>query len=260
MEDSTDSENLCMFHLRVTIGEDKDKFTLTSFNLFLKKFKPVMYIMAYEEVGETNKHIHAHIEYANEPKRQTMSDFMKKEGYAGKYYHTKVKTTKEKNLLYCIKDMDILATSLTDEELEEWKSKTEKINDEKTKPMKQQLYEVCLDRFIAPPHRVDLVTLIFDYMKERDYMPPTPSLMKQYIMYLTDKTTDYYLSQIKEGEEYIFETEDQPAEHTEECSIWTTDDNCNCVITYAKKTKKILKSHLWERRRRKVRMEYLGLF
>jgi len=46
-------------HLRITLSKETASKIIPQ---FIEKFKPDVYIFAYEEVGE-NKHVHAHLEY-----------------------------------------------------------------------------------------------------------------------------------------------------------------------------------------------------
>jgi hypothetical protein len=127
--------------------KDKEKVKESLKQLFIsymKKYPMKEYIVGYEEVSEHNRHIHAHVVYSGEsPKKQTISDFMKKAGYSNKYQHKAVETTDERNKLYVVKDLDILLHNLSEEQMEELMEKTEVINESK----KKQSRDKVLDAF-----------------------------------------------------------------------------------------------------------------
>lgn len=125
-------------HLRIT-GERKKIEKIIP--IFLEKFKPITYVFSYEEKGD-NHHVHAHLEYENVPKKQTLSDFMSKNGFKEKYYHQKLDKEPLNNLLYVLKDLDIITHNLEEERYKALIETTKRINEDKKKNARHKLYEI----------------------------------------------------------------------------------------------------------------------
>jgi len=141
-----------MFHLRVSISAIaadarlvKDGEVLTFVNALIHKFKPLKYVFAYECAKKVNHHIHAHLEYEAEPKKSTLSDFMKVHHFSGLYYHKNVQTTARQNLLYCIKDLNIIQHNFEKIEYDELVNTTEKINEDKATDQRDKLYNKFIE-------------------------------------------------------------------------------------------------------------------
>lgn len=176
-------DNFVCYHLRVTIARDD---ALKLIPQFIDKFKPARYIFSYEEVkqdGKVNKHIHGHLEYVQSPSKSTMSDWFKKQNLSGKYYHKTLDKDPINNKLYVFKDLDILNHNLSEEEQEELNDETDRINTEKNIPMKQQL----LNHIEGANSLEEVAILIVKYHIERDYLPPTRSLLYQYVQFVVFK-------------------------------------------------------------------------
>lgn len=123
-----------VFHLRITADRTK---CVSITDLFIEKFKPTLYIVAYEEKGD-NKHLHAHMEYEIVPKKQTVSDFFRKHSLTGKYYHKNAEK-EHNNKLYVLKDLDLIKTSLSEEDIEELVSQVEVIKKDMKADVRQKL-------------------------------------------------------------------------------------------------------------------------
>lgn len=193
------------YHLRVTTEHSNKSFVKS----FITKFNPKLYIFSKETSGDGVQHWHAHIEYETVPKKQTLSDFFKKENLSGKYYHKSVETTVDQNKLYVCKDLDIYKHSLTEEALEELINKTEVINEDKKKDIKLKLIDAVRPQlllfnkqepvFNEEGKQFDVITkctislrdiakIIKDvYINVYDKLPPTKSLMFQYSVYVAQK-------------------------------------------------------------------------
>lgn len=136
--DNSDSQ----FHLRVTV---KESDALKLAKDFVAKFTPDAYIFSFEQVGTDNQHIHAHLLYNEVPKKQTLSDWFGKIGYAGKYYHKNIKTEPINNILYCVKELKILYHNVCNQHLDQIIDKTEKINEDKKKQARDKLADLFID-------------------------------------------------------------------------------------------------------------------
>lgn len=175
-------------HLRITLSKETASKLIP---LFIEKFKPDVYIFAYEEVGE-NKHIHAHLEYKDkEPSKSTLSDWFKKENLSGKYYCKTLDKEPINNKLYVVKDLDILNTNITEEELEELRQKTADIEEDKAKDIKVKLVERIKKKIQADEMTISssgIAEAITDiYVDEWDKLPPPYGLQQQYTVYIMKK-------------------------------------------------------------------------
>lgn len=132
-------------HLRIT-GEREDIEKIIQ--EFIVKFRPITYVFSYEEV-EDNHHVHAHLEYENVPKKQSLSDFMSKKGFKGKYYHKELDKEPINNLLYVLKDLDIICHNLEQERYEQLIQTTKRINEDKKKNARHKIYELAYKKFIT---------------------------------------------------------------------------------------------------------------
>lgn len=173
------------YHLRVSVDRATGKKLAKD---FVSKFDVVKYCFAYEEKGE-NVHIHGHLEYKEVPSKQNISYYMKQWNPDKKqsfYYHKALEKDEVHNMTYVTKDNDILRTNYTQEELEYFKEENMRINDEKSKPMKEQLVEYCKDKVLDSMMLGEVYEMIVDYHVQRDYLPQM-SLMPNYVIYVCKK-------------------------------------------------------------------------
>lgn len=180
-----------------------EKSAKPTFEAFLKVFKNDLksYAVGYEvviEAGAENHHIHCHLEYLKydettySKRRQRLIKSLKEAQHVpdknGAQYHEKLDKTRFQNLRYCLKGKNIISHNLTAEELEEVAKDNERIEAEKSKSMKEQLYE----NWIGQSTRIFLskgeaFQFIDEYHVERDYLPPTNSLLTQYSKFILIK-------------------------------------------------------------------------
>jgi len=185
------------YHLRVSVDRTTGKKLAKD---FVSKFEPVKYCFAYEQVGE-NVHIHGHLEYKEAPSKQTISYYMKQwnpDKKASFYYHKTLDKDEIHNMTYVTKDNDILRTNFTQEELEFFQEENARINDEKAKPMKQQLVEHFKknDQFWNDKMLGELYYEVLKYHTDRDYHPQT-ALLPGYVLYVCNKL-DICQKQVKD--------------------------------------------------------------
>lgn len=204
------------YHYRVSLTAEKSAEPV--FAAILKAFKNDIktYAVGYELVVEPNisghirqdsppeerfiqnHHIHCHLEYSKydevafSKRRQRLIKTLKKDQHVpdknGAQYHEKLDKTRFQNLRYCLKNKNIIAHNLSVEELEEVNKDNERIEAEKKKSMKEQLY----DNWISQTSNLfmskgDAFQYIDEYHVTRDYLPPTNSLLTQYSKYILIK-------------------------------------------------------------------------
>jgi len=199
------------YHLRVSITREEAQAFIPK---FLDAFLPMLYVFAYEE-KDSNHHIHAHLEYNENkgvPKKQTLSDFFKKNNLQGKYYHKSVKKDDNSNLLYVTKDLDILKHNVAELAMDEILNKTKAINKDKKLHARHKILEKVravqlkyLDELKQlaitadnefPPENIptppfckmsDIAVFIMNlYIDEYDKEPPLAH-MRGYVLYIATK-------------------------------------------------------------------------
>ncbi len=158
----------------------------------------VEYIIA-EETAKISKKIHYHVQLNinshNAPKsvRKSVRTLCKTMGLTGPQMY--VKGTKDilKHLTYLTKDCKVIIDNWKNRELlNEAKASTSRINEEKKKKMKHQLLEYA--QSLEPPSALTgllsvdfLAVSVINYHVERDYLPPTRTLLTQYVGYILAK-------------------------------------------------------------------------
>lgn len=195
-------------HLRVTVADEQSRNFISQ---FLIKFKNdlQMFIISSEISKEGVHHLHGHLEWKKIPKRQTLSDWFKKQQLSGKYYHQQLDKPPINNMLYCVKDLKILEHNITAAQLSELETRTIEINEDKKKSTRQKLLELFKKELVEDhtiiltrPREVrekqinDLVTAEYvlqfihnTYTRVWD-KPPHLSSMKQTCLYIMQKVTD----------------------------------------------------------------------
>lgn len=130
------------------------------------------YIYATEGKGK-NEHTHFCIETKLAP--HTIRKKLQKHGYKGNesYSVKTVRTTVEKMVVYIMKDGEYTSHGFSDEFLEECKNETDKINDDKKKKKRSNVYqtllELCQDlKGCQDPSYV--MRRVIDYHLENDLM------------------------------------------------------------------------------------------
>lgn len=192
-------------HLRVTC--DRETGIKVS-NDFIDKFKPLEYAVSYED-KDGNQHIHAHLYYDNVPKKQTISDFFKRYENVKGYYHKELKKEPIDNLLYVLKDLDIIRHNIDQERYQQLISTTKRINADKKKHARHKLLEIIeeeyrqfnekapssdnLEQYLqyyekAPyVHLSDISRKIIKiYVEDYDKEPPLAHL-RGYVLYIAQK-------------------------------------------------------------------------
>jgi len=169
-------------HFRLTIERDE---ALVFIPLFIQKWQHlVKYLFTYEEKGD-NHHIHGHLEW-DKYSKQTMSDWMKLMKKSGKYYNDDLQKTAKENLLYITKDLDVLATNYSDEEVDAIIKATMAINEDKAMDMRHKLFNLVKDNMSIQTVK-DLKKFIYlHYVNVLDKEPPFTHL-RGYMAYIALK-------------------------------------------------------------------------
>lgn len=141
------------YHLRISQNKNECVQILTAFT---KKFKVNQIVSAFEHKGYNedgsfiNPHSHSYIKYGVVPSKQSISDFFKKQALlkdecqAG-YSHVKQKTSRDKNLVYVVKQKDIILNTIGD--IQKWIDLSAKVDDEKKMPTRDKLYLLWVEEF-----------------------------------------------------------------------------------------------------------------
>ncbi len=152
-----------------------------------------------EEVSKEAKKVHYHLQINiksfNQPKsvRKTIRSLIKKMGLEGSQFYVKQTRKLRDHLVYLIKDCNIVIDRWKNREiLEESKTITARINAEKGIKMKhqlvshiQQLEPEDLSSGILSIEQIAMG--IISYHVERDYLPPSRTLLTQYTAYIITK-------------------------------------------------------------------------
>lgn len=199
-------------HLRVTIDEKQQSEFVDN---FIAKFHSAikMYVFSSEVSDKGVHHIHGHIEWKDDkiPKKQSFSDWFKKQKLSGKYYHQQLDKPPINNLLYVTKDLKILSYEANDHEfVEHLKEQTEKINEDKKASSRHKLLQLFKEHLIKTlKEREEKVYKMEDPMELREILrpwfvvqfihetytklwdkPPHLASMKQTALYIMQKVTD----------------------------------------------------------------------
>lgn len=193
------NKDLCR-HMRITISREDAPNIISA---FVKKFKPIVYVFGYED-KPNNKHIHGHLEFKSEediPKSSTRSDFFKKHKLSGKYYFKELDKEIKNNLLYVVKELDLLQNNLSEDEVEELREMTDAINEDKKKDPKIKLLERIKIKIKAGDMIIGSAQIAREihniYVDEWDKLSPPNGLLQQYTLFIMQK-----LSKDKEVEEH----------------------------------------------------------
>lgn len=194
------------YHLRVdTTKQQSEVFS----KKFITKFKLDIYCVSFEIAKITQKqHIHMYLKFDlnHIPKKSTLSDFMKKEGYSKKYSFQKQKKSTMKYLLYILKDLEPILSNLEPELLEELMERCMDIKLDKKLTIKQKYYNYWLDKITLTTETIDVKTnitiinqrmdyhiissdfyifnCIMEYVFLNDLLPPNKFQIHQYIQYI----------------------------------------------------------------------------
>ncbi len=177
------------------------------------------YIIACEKGKKTGKeHIHFLITKNSCQLQKSECDTIRKDitklinfNNSKQYYVGGVRDEK-KCFLYTLKDLNIVEETWIDRaEYDSMIAETIRINDEKNTPMKAQLTKHIdkyrtkssddLGEYIADLDYQTIMKQIIVYHVSRDYLPPTPTMLLQYTIYVMQKlnidTELLYLDKLK---------------------------------------------------------------
>lgn len=193
-------------HLAIRLDRiDENSLKILSQLLVDEKFQK--YIIS-KEIANITKKVHYHV-YACCETNKTYKN------YTNQFRRLLVNKTNCINYQYCIqkcKDVDkylvymlkdgciIKSDGFEEEELKEVLKTTQQINKEKTKKMKQQLVDEVFSATGNYDDYRQIMKRIIVYHVERDYLPPTPTLLLQYTIYVMVRlnldTTELYMAKL----------------------------------------------------------------
>lgn len=121
---------------------------------------------------------------------------MKTRQYNGKYYHQQVKTTNRQNMLYVVKELDLVTHNLSPKMIAKLKELTDDINENKKMNQRHKLlieYDTYLSKMTSTEITSQLFTLpqlarwiMNYYITVYDKEPPLAHL-KGYTLYIASK-------------------------------------------------------------------------
>jgi len=169
--------------MRVTIKHDD---ALEYAQQIVKTYKPSLYLFALETGERGAEHMHAHLEFDKDVPKQTMSSFMGKNGYSGKYYFKGVKKTVEANLSYVGKEDMIILHNLSEDQFMELRLKIEEINEDRQKDIKLKLVEHFKKEGAGDLNSM-CEKIMNLYIDKYDKLPPPRHLVMAYSIYVSRK-------------------------------------------------------------------------
>jgi len=183
-----------------------DENTLKIFSQLLVDEKFQKYIISQEISKLTKKtHYHAYVCCESDVTYKTLTNRLrtnlkaKVECIPHQYCIQKCKDV-NKYLVYMLKDLNIVDSyGFEDSELKTILQSTKQINLEKGKKMKLQLVEHIFNTGDMTDYR-EIMKEIIVYHVDRDYLPPTPTLLLQYAIYVMTKlkldTRELYMAKL----------------------------------------------------------------
>jgi len=225
------SSNHC-FHLRIS-GEKEELLDVVL--AFHKKWPMEKFVCGYEQKG-TNHHCHLHIQYdasmsmyhQSKAGKSARSAFFDKHEYSGAYNFQKLVKPPINNILYVIKDLDIMAFgNLTEEEIEKYEEMTKAINCSKKMDTREKLLIAFREQYkdipkMLPntdpllaglgqtiyndeyPHKLHQIATFIHWHFINTYDKPPPVIhMREYVLWIASKecdmnTKDYYYNIFKD--------------------------------------------------------------
>jgi hypothetical protein len=142
-----------------------------------------------EEVSKKSKKVHYHavvqVESHNKTKTETrkIRDNIALINPANSCYYAESVKHLEKTLCYTVKDLNVKINKWKDvSQFDDCVVETQRINDEKTQPMKQQLVKHIFEKGINDWQQI--MVEIDNYHITREYLPPSPTLSYQYTLFV----------------------------------------------------------------------------
>lgn len=192
-------------HLAIRIDKIEEN-TLKKFSQLIVDEKIPKYIISFEIAKISKKlHYHAYVciethksykNYTNQLRKHIVS---KLKCMKHQYYLKKCKDI-DGHMTYMLKDLKVEGSSGFEEaELQAYLKETKRINDEKKKKMKQQLVDEIFKKKDLTDYR-EIMKTIIRYHVDREYLPPSPTLLLQYTIFVMVKlkldTTELYMAKL----------------------------------------------------------------
>lgn len=125
-----------LYHIRIDKASEEIIDYLTTIS--------TKYIYASEDVRGKNPHTHFCVE--TKTPQQTIRNHIRSGGYKkGEYSISTVRTTVSKMVVYIMKDGEYFSKGFDEDFLEECKNETDKINEDKKKKKKSNVYQTLLE-------------------------------------------------------------------------------------------------------------------
>lgn len=175
-------------------------------NYLLNKFNPTKYIIC-AEISQSVKKLHYHVYIQYESDINIKSNQIAIRRHLGtkqnllKYQYSVelIKNSVQKLLVYITKDMDIKnRINITDEYLEQILLETQEVENDKKRAVKDKLLTRYIQMEFPSNHtRYQVIHFILDQYREWQALPPTKSLMDQYVVYILLQTSNYTTDEIQ---------------------------------------------------------------
>lgn len=187
------------YAIRVDIVKADALAFIAAFNEKFQIEEDNTYAWCFEFGKKSEKpHIHGYLETDREIKKSTLSDYMIKHGFKGKYSCAVVKDEKNyKN--YIFKDRDIITHTLTEDEFDELMETSMDIESDKKLNQAQKLFWYVSEHMTESDlkykenNKHDICLFICQYYKENPKLVmPNKSQMFQYIAYILNQGGDIH--------------------------------------------------------------------
>lgn len=172
--------------------DDTDSLSFNQINHFIRtKFDLQTYLISEEiSKGVQKKHYHIYMSFRScnriESDQVTIRRFLKSKSLLPSQYCVQlIVKTVIKYLVYITKDMNIKdRINISDDYLEELALENQKIENDKKLPVKDKLLIRYLDQELDLENRYQIISFILTCFREWQSLPPTRSLMDQYVTYI----------------------------------------------------------------------------
>lgn len=181
----------CLHELAIRV-DDTNHLSFDDINHYMRNtFEPIRYLLS-EEISKVKqkKHYHIYIAFKSinkiESDQVTIRRYLKKQGLSpGQYCVQLIVQTVLRYLVYITKDLDIKdRINISDDYLEELVLENQRIDNDKSMPVKDKLLTRYQDQELDLDSRYQVISFILTCFRDWQSLPPTKSLMDQYVTYI----------------------------------------------------------------------------
>lgn len=179
-------------------------------NYLVNKFNPTKYIIC-EEISKSVKKLHYHVYIQYESTLDIKSNQIAIRRHFGKvhpgggqlnsdqYCVQLIQKTVQHLLVYITKDLNIKnRINISDAYLEQVLQETQEVENDKKRAVKDKLLTRYIKMEYPTNHtRYQVIHFILDQYREWEALPPTKSLMDQYVVYILLQTSNYTTDEIQ---------------------------------------------------------------